>query len=334
MKQCAVVVGLGQVGLCYEDDERMRALYPYPTHAAVYAAHPLSELVAGCDPNSQRRETFKARYPKARVYASVAEMLSRETVDVASVCVPDGEQIGCVASLIDGGVQAILVEKPFGVSVAEARRLIEAALRQNVLLAVNYWRAFDPSHQNVRGLLLNSAIGKLQTARGLYGNGARRNASHVLHYWWQCLGEIEAVWARPTEQDQPLIGLRFRSGLTATLAPVDFRYYRLLEMDFVGSAGRITITDEGLCIRRYAVESNAAVSDAFQLSEPQNLPSTVGMGLWHAIEALLQRRVEACRLSVSGALHTLQLLEAIDDALRLQGEISVAIVSCVGGSHT
>jgi predicted dehydrogenase len=81
---------------------------------------------------------------RGRGYTSLEELLAAERPDAASVCTPPALHGEHARAAIDAGC-SVICEKPFvwrpGVAsaelVAEARRLVEAAERQRVVLAVN-----------------------------------------------------------------------------------------------------------------------------------------------------------------------------------------------------
>jgi glucose-fructose oxidoreductase len=65
---------------------------------------------------------------------------------------------------------AILVEKPFAASVADADRMIAAARRHKVMLAINWPLRWVPSHCTAYRLLLEGRIGALQEVHYYSGN--------------------------------------------------------------------------------------------------------------------------------------------------------------------
>ena len=100
-------------------------------------------LAAVCDPSDEARNAVAARYGPEAAYASVDEMLDAETLDAAVVATPP--HLNAVASLpcLRSGVSTML-EKPPGLSTAEAEELRDAAAASGALGMVAWNRRFHP----------------------------------------------------------------------------------------------------------------------------------------------------------------------------------------------
>lgn len=318
----AGVIGLGQVGMLYELDERTARRYASPSHTSAYAASTRMALVAGCDVSADRLATFRARYPGAAAYDAYDEMLRRARLDVVSVCVGPDLQAAVVRAAADAGVRLIFCEKPLGVSADEAEAVAAHCAARGVGLAVNYWRRFDESHRDVAQLIGEGRIGSIQRFHGYFGNGWPTNGSHLVNLLLWYGGAIERVTARieAAEADRGDAIVEFANGARATLSSVSYRAYRLLELDVIGTTGRIALRNEGLDIAVYGVQPNEEVTGSFQL-EPtaRRIPSRVTEAFPAAIATLARWLDARVRPEAADAIDTLRVLDAVQQSAAAGG---------------
>ncbi|MBS7642720.1 Gfo/Idh/MocA family oxidoreductase [Candidatus Bathyarchaeota archaeon] len=98
------------------------------------------EFVAMCDPVLASAERFantaaQSQTFKPRVYSSLDYMLSREELDAVDICTPHSEHHRAAIACLNAGAN-VMVEKPFGVTVKASKAIIEAAKRNNKIVAV------------------------------------------------------------------------------------------------------------------------------------------------------------------------------------------------------
>jgi UDP-N-acetylglucosamine 3-dehydrogenase len=98
------------------------------------------DLVAVVDANAERAAKAAAAVG-ATPYSSVADL---GEVDLAVVAVPTPGHLSVALELIERGVH-VLVEKPLAPSPAEALRIVDAASKAGVVLAVGHVERFNPA---------------------------------------------------------------------------------------------------------------------------------------------------------------------------------------------
>jgi predicted dehydrogenase len=108
-------------------------------HARVSRALPTVELVAVVDPDLGRARALAAG-SGARASADVDDVLG--SVDAAVIAVPTAHHLPVAERCIAAGVH-VLVEKPLGLGVDEARRISDLAARAGVVLAVGHVERFN-----------------------------------------------------------------------------------------------------------------------------------------------------------------------------------------------
>ncbi len=201
------------------------------------------QLVAIADPSStaeQRGLDFGVPW-----YTDFEEMLREQNPDGVVVATPNQLHVPVGLVCASHGVH-FLMEKPVADSVADGKRLVEAARRSGVQMIVGHHRRFDPAAKMARELLDSGDIGDLQAVsatwavrkhdtyyqaewRRIEGGGpVLLNLIHDIDMLRHLCGEIATVYAdisttaRGHEvEDTAAIIVRFKSGTLATITVSD-----------------------------------------------------------------------------------------------------------------
>jgi predicted dehydrogenase len=133
--------------------------------------HPQAEIVGICDDEPKRMQSAIAnfRIPAGRVFTDVDECVEKSRPDFVILCPATARHANYVERVAPHRVH-ILVEKPFAASVAEADRMIAAARRHKVRLAINWPLRWYPSHCTAYRLLTEGRIGELEEVHYYDGN--------------------------------------------------------------------------------------------------------------------------------------------------------------------
>jgi predicted dehydrogenase len=110
-------------------------------HARLLSATPGVELVGIVDTNRERAAAVASEHGTTP-YADWRDVLGR--IDAATIAVPTEAHAWIAEALLESGVH-VLVEKPMTRTGAEADRLIDAARRRGVTLAVGHTERFNPA---------------------------------------------------------------------------------------------------------------------------------------------------------------------------------------------
>jgi len=86
------------------------------------------------------------------VYTDYQELLRREALDGADLCLPVGLHHGIAIDCLEAGVP-VLCEKPLGITVKAARRMVEAAERSGLILSTAHQIRRQVASRAVRWLL-------------------------------------------------------------------------------------------------------------------------------------------------------------------------------------
>lgn len=119
--------------------------YHLPSLSHYAGRHPGDiQLAALCDLRRDRAEAAAGRYGFARVYTDLQEMLDRETPDGCVAVTPVESTSAIACQVIRSGVP-LLMEKPPGATVEEAREIVHLAEQTGGRVMVSLNRRFDPA---------------------------------------------------------------------------------------------------------------------------------------------------------------------------------------------
>lgn len=133
--------------------------------------NPSAQLVGICDLQPERMEESIARLniPRNQVFTSPEQCLEACQADVAILC-PASAEHGDWVERVAPHVKAILIEKPFAASLAEADRMIAACQKYKTLLAINWPLVWVASHQTAKTYIDQGRIGTLKEVHYYSGN--------------------------------------------------------------------------------------------------------------------------------------------------------------------
>lgn len=126
-------------------------------HSPFIAADSDFVLAAVVTGNEERRAEVLARYPGTEVVDRVDALLGRE-LDLVVIGSPPATHAELAGVFLDAGV-AVVVDKPFTVTSAQGRALVEKADRLGVPLTVFQNRRWDGDFRTVRRLLAEKTLG-------------------------------------------------------------------------------------------------------------------------------------------------------------------------------
>lgn len=216
-------------------DRRLRvALVGVGSHAyrnVLPALHYLPvHLKALCDLNLPLAQRTAAEYGGVNCYASVAELLRGEELDVVLLCVSAAAHPALACEALAAGLH-VWMEKPAAVSLAEVELMM--ASRGDRVVAVGYKKAFMPAVAKLREILALPAHQPLRTILAQYAvtvpkdgatilrerraNNWLNNGCHPLAFMLAIGGRVTAVTVHHGQTDDSLVVLEFASGVLGTL---------------------------------------------------------------------------------------------------------------------
>ena len=98
-------------------------------------------------------------------FGSLEELAASPDVDGVYVCSPVDAHAAAVEVIAAAG-KAILIEKPFATSAAEAEAIFATAERHKVFVMEAMWTRFLPAWQQIRALIDGGRIGEINARSG------------------------------------------------------------------------------------------------------------------------------------------------------------------------
>jgi myo-inositol 2-dehydrogenase / D-chiro-inositol 1-dehydrogenase len=198
------------------------------------------ELLAACDLNLERAQTFCRKYGFAKAYSSIGEMLAEEKLDgcIGVVPVKNISEVG--SKLLKSGIPCV-VEKPLGESLAQVEALRETARLTRTPNMVSVNRRFMP-YLN-RALAWARAVGPLRYVRCTM---TRHGRSEPDFLWATAVHAVDAL--RHIAGDIADSGLRTMQnpGETATWYAINLSFQNGVcgRIDVLPTAGMLEETYE------------------------------------------------------------------------------------------
>jgi len=142
------------------------------------AEHPDAEIVGIYDPEPERMGSAQRtlRIPEERMFKDLHKCMETSKPDLAILCPATARHAKYVEQVAPYKVH-MLVEKPFAASLTEADRMIAAAKKNKVMMAINWPLRWSPVHCTAYRLLHEGRIGYLQEVH--YYNGNRGPLLHA-----------------------------------------------------------------------------------------------------------------------------------------------------------
>lgn len=133
--------------------------------------HPDVEITGICDEQPERMQSAIRNFsvPADRVFTNWRECLEQAKPDFVILC-PANAKHAVYAERCAPYKVHLLVEKPFAASLTQADRMLAAAKKHRVQLAINWPLRWVPSHVTAHRLLGEGLIGELQEVHFYDGN--------------------------------------------------------------------------------------------------------------------------------------------------------------------
>ena len=327
------LVGFGTVAVEIAKDRKMAKYIRYQTHAQVLQEHPDFDWQAVVDPDPVRRQCATDEWDIPIVVKSVSELLKCFCPDVMVIASPANVRGELLENLSE--IKAILVEKPLGYNLDEAKAFVQRCQDFGIKLQVNLFRRADETNRMLLNGYLAEYIGPTQTALSLYGNGLFNNGIHMIDLIRMLLGEVTEVRAlgpvqhlkeQAVKNDVNLaLAMRLENDATVMMHPINFNYYRDVILDIWGEKGRLEIFQEGLFLRRSPLKPHRALEGHMEVAidEPIYISSKSGEAYYQVYENLAAALNGECDLYSPG-----------ENALKSEAVIAAALASAADGKNT
>jgi predicted dehydrogenase len=123
------------------------------------------DVVALSDAQDAEKKAEALYVPKG--YADYKEMIDRENLDAIHICTPNSMHYEMAMYAMEKGVH-VICEKPMTVTAAEARKLSDYALENNIVTGVNFSLRFNPQIVQMKEMVKAGDVGRIFTVHGSF----------------------------------------------------------------------------------------------------------------------------------------------------------------------
>lgn len=142
-------------------------------HARAIGRLDHATVAAVVDPDSSALEEMRGIHPAAVGFASLADLLASQTVDVVHICTPPQTHEVLTEQALDAGCH-VYVEKPFVETHAAATRLAAIAHRNGLKICAGHQLLYEPP--TLRALEVLPALGELTHVESYFSFRAMKHS--------------------------------------------------------------------------------------------------------------------------------------------------------------
>ncbi|MYL33891.1 gfo/Idh/MocA family oxidoreductase [Pontibacillus yanchengensis] len=136
-------------------------------HFPHYQSHPDTVVSCIVDQREDRARWMAERFQVPSFYTDVETMLANEEIDGASICTPNSTHLPIAQKLLENGIH-ILMEKPIGTNVEEARKVVEFARHKKLVCMVGMTQRFRTEAMILKRLIEHGRLGTIYHVRAQY----------------------------------------------------------------------------------------------------------------------------------------------------------------------
>lgn len=263
MKEIRVgVIGVGNVGT-------MHARNVYQNKIAGM------KLVAICDIRESRLAYCRGQFESVLYYEDYTELLKAGVVDAVIIAVPHPLHVSIAEEALQAGLH-VMLEKPIGVSLEDAKSLVRVAEQSEKIFAIMFNQRTNPLFQKARSIVKEGLLGELKRSIWIVTNWYRtqqyydsgdwratwsgegggilmNQAPHNLDLWQWICGMPETVRAFCTVgkyhnievEDEATIYTTYKNGATGVFITSTGEYPGTNRLEIIGDKGKIVL-EQGL----------------------------------------------------------------------------------------
>jgi predicted dehydrogenase len=293
------------------------------------------KLAAVADIVRSNGEAFVKEYGSGKVYEDYKQMLHEEHPDVVSIATWPKLHHDMVLAACDAKPKAIHCEKPIALTFGEAKRMVDAAKKNNVQLTFNHQRRFTLPIMRAKEILKSGAIGKLTrietSCPNLYDWGT---------HWFDIIcffnDEADAKWVigqidpRDTRyifdapcEGQGLAHIKFQNGVHAIMVS-GYEHEWEADIRLLGTDGVIEVVPKDRSYEHLRVWGKGDSHwKKIEVAESIHDNEAVARGVVDLIDALRNKRTP--QLSSDHAFRSTELIFATYESSRKRGRVDLPL---------
>jgi predicted dehydrogenase len=305
-----------------------------------------SRLMSVCDLKKERLNHIKSLYPDIHTTRAYTDILNNQDIDAVCVATPVSSHYSIAKKALENK-KHVLVEKPLTDSSKKARKLIDIAKKNKVVLMVGHTFLYNEAVKKIKTILTNKELGNIyyismeRLNLGLFQkdiNVVWDLAPHDISILKYITGEkpvaVSAIGKAnvyKSVHDIAMINLKFKGGVTAHMRlswtdPHKVRKTiivgskRMLVFDDIESIDKIKIYDKRVEIPSYydtfkdfkfAYKDGKIKTPSIKNSEPLKLQCA------HFIECIKRKQIP--KSDGYNGLNVIKVIEAIQKSIKNDG---------------
>lgn len=127
-----------------------------------------------------KAEAFAARFGIPSAHGSYEDLVADPGVDIVYIATPHPMHARDALLAIEAG-KHVLVEKPFTLNAAEARKVIDRAKEKNLVVLEAMWTRFLPHMVQIREIIAEGKIGELRSLTAEHRQALPSDPAHRLN---------------------------------------------------------------------------------------------------------------------------------------------------------
>lgn len=136
-------------------------------HIQAYLKNDKVDLKAFCDVDENQLKKMGKQYGVSDLYLSMEEMLQNADIDAVSVCTWNSAHAPCTIAALDAG-KHVLCEKPMATNQVDAKKMVEAAERNNKLLMIGFVRRFGNDTKVLQDFIKSDFFGEMYYSKAQF----------------------------------------------------------------------------------------------------------------------------------------------------------------------
>jgi predicted dehydrogenase len=298
--RCAVI-GCGRIG-CGFDDNSSKIIR---THAGSYYKNSQTNLVALCDKDKTKLKKYGEKYNISKLYQNSSKMFEKENIDCVSICTLVETHLELVKQAAKFNVKGIFLEKPISSNLKQAQEIINICKKNKIFLMIDHQRRFDPFYNNIQQLINQKKIGEIQTINVYYGSGIANTGSHLFDLIRLFFGETISLKSNLSKNNSNNsmdpnfdIRLELSNEVICNIIALNYKNYGLLEMDIIGSTGRIKLNLASNQIEYFKIDNTDSIVykklTKSKMILKKSKQSSIQLGIKNLIEAIKTNKKLQC----------------------------------------
>lgn len=150
------IIGVGRIGYLLQKDKKREQP---ASHSSALSKNNRIKLIAGCDINKERLDSWQRDYPRARIYSDFIKLMDDENPDIVVIAVDEIFHLDVALKVIDYKPKLIILEKPVAPDLQSALKIKKASELKRVPILINHERRFSKDYLILKELIKNNKIG-------------------------------------------------------------------------------------------------------------------------------------------------------------------------------